>query len=283
MVYPDNILKLNVSQVVSPLVSPILTKVVDIREHFENGEEFEFHDDMLHWIRTETMKLGFGVVIGRSDNSTSRRNAFVTLTCERNGKYICRIQKLKLDDNDSRKCKCSFKLCGYHLANNKWRFNVICGLHNHDLSQKLVGHPIACWLLPDEKICVFDMNLSLVPPKNNLATLKRKRSGNTSNIKQVYNRRYQEKVEEIYNALVPSVSEFAPEEKWMCFSELGHLIAGAYERHFVQVYLKLGCPIPPTSLEWAIHFTMSSETWPDQFIERMQDYNKLNKMEIEKK
>ncbi|XP_058776980.1 uncharacterized protein LOC131651332 [Vicia villosa] len=169
MVYHDNIPKPNVSQVVSPLVSPMVTKVVDIHEHFENEEEIEFHDDMLHWIRTETMKLGFGVVIGRSDNGTSRRNVSMTLTCERNEKYICRIQKLKHDDNGSRKCKCPFKLRGYHLANNKWRFNVICGLHNHDLSQKLVGHPIACQLLSDEKICVFDMNLSLVPPKNNLA------------------------------------------------------------------------------------------------------------------
>ncbi|XP_058742605.1 uncharacterized protein LOC131615125 [Vicia villosa] len=194
MVHPDNILKPNESQVVSPLVSPIVTKVVDICEHFENGEEFELREDMLHWIRTEATKLGFNVVIGRSDNGTDKRNAFVTLTCERSGKYMCRIQKLKRDDTDSRKCECPFRLHGYLLANNKWRFNVICGLHNHDLSQKLVDHPIACRLLSDEKTCVSDMTLSLVPPKNILATLKRKRPENTSNIKQVYNRRYQSKL-----------------------------------------------------------------------------------------
>ncbi|XP_058746434.1 uncharacterized protein LOC131619343 [Vicia villosa] len=38
------------------------------------------------------------------------------------------------------------------------------------------------------------MTLSLVTPKNILASLKRKRPENTSNIKQVYNRRYQSKL-----------------------------------------------------------------------------------------
>ncbi|XP_058761990.1 protein FAR1-RELATED SEQUENCE 5-like [Vicia villosa] len=149
---------------------------------------------MLHRIRTEATKLGFGVVIGRSDNGTSRRNAFVTLTCKRSEKYILHFQKLKRDDTGSRKCECPFRLRGYLLANNKWKFNVICGLHNHDLSQKLVSHPITCRLLPDEKTCVSDMTLSLVPPKNILASLKRKRPENTSNIKQVYNMRYQSKL-----------------------------------------------------------------------------------------
>src|ERR1044072_470219 len=80
------------------------------------------------------------------------------------------------------------------MANNKWKFNVISDEHNHDLTPKLVGHPIACRLLPDKKTCVFDMTLNLVPPKNILATLKHKRPESTSNIKQVYNKRYQTKL-----------------------------------------------------------------------------------------
>ena len=78
-------------------------------------------------------------------------------------------------------------MCGYTLANNNWRFNAICGLNNHDLCEKLVGHPIACRLMPEEKECVDDMTLNLVQLKNILATLKRKRPENISNIKQVYN------------------------------------------------------------------------------------------------
>lgn len=64
---------------------------------------------------------------------------------------------------------------------------MICGLHNHDLCEKLVGHPIACRLMPEENECVSDMTLNLVQPKNILATLNRKRPRNIVNISQVYN------------------------------------------------------------------------------------------------
>ena len=154
MVHPDNIAEPNLSQVVSlVVVSPIVTKAVDVHEQFVNGEEFELREDMLQWIRREATKVGFDVVIGRSDNGTDRRNAFVTLTCERSGKYMPRIRNFKREDTGSRKCECPFKLHGYMLTSKKWKFNVLCGLHNHDFSLKLVGHPIACRLLPDEKTC----------------------------------------------------------------------------------------------------------------------------------
>lgn len=74
---------------------------------------------MFQWIRTEASKLGFDVVIGRPNNGTGRKLAFVTLRCARSGKYTTLIWKLKRDDIDSRKCDCPFKLHGYLLENNK--------------------------------------------------------------------------------------------------------------------------------------------------------------------
>ncbi|XP_050876420.1 uncharacterized protein LOC127080131 [Lathyrus oleraceus] len=145
---------------------------------------------MLQWIRMKVVKLGFDVVIGRSDNDSDRRCAFVTMTCERSGKYITPLWNFKRDDTGSRKCECSFKVRGYMLANKNWRFNVICGLHNHDLCEKLADHPSVRWLIPEEKECVAHMTLNLVQPKNIIVTLKRKRPENISNIKQVYNIRY---------------------------------------------------------------------------------------------
>ncbi|CAK8565454.1 unnamed protein product [Lathyrus sativus] len=106
---------------------------------------------MLQWIRTETSKLGFDVVIGRSNNDSDRRYAFLTMTCETSGKYKPPLQNFKQDDTGSRKCECSFKLCGYMLENNKWIFNVMCGFYNHDLCEKLADHPIMCHLLSEEK------------------------------------------------------------------------------------------------------------------------------------
>ncbi|CAK8541156.1 unnamed protein product [Lathyrus sativus] len=114
--------------------------------------------------------------------------ALLGLLCERSGSYQTLVRKLKKDG--SRKCECLFLLRGCMLANKKWRFNVICSLHNYELCLKLAGYPNVCWLKLEEKEYISDMTLNLVQPKNILATLKRKQTDNISNIKQVYNIRY---------------------------------------------------------------------------------------------
>lgn len=48
------------------------------------------------------------------------------------------------------------------MANNTLIFNVVCGIHNHDLCYKLVDHPIARRLNPEEKYLVPDMTLNMV-------------------------------------------------------------------------------------------------------------------------
>lgn len=58
---------------------------------------------------------------------------------------------------------------------------------NHDMCEKVVGHSIACRLMPEKKAIVSDMILNMVQTKNILVTLKRKSLRNISNIKQVYN------------------------------------------------------------------------------------------------
>ncbi|CAK8567943.1 unnamed protein product [Lathyrus sativus] len=114
----------------------------------------------------------------------------MTMLCERSGKYQTPLQNFKREDTGSRKCEFPFKLCRYMLARKKWIFNFMCGVHNHDLCLKLVGHPSVCRLKPEEKVCISDMTLNLVQPKNILAILKRKQTDNISNIKQVYIIRY---------------------------------------------------------------------------------------------
>lgn len=88
--------------------------------------------------------MGFGDVIERPDNGSDKRRAFVTMRCERSGTYQPLIRKLKRDDTGSRKCECLFKLHEYRMTNETWKFNVIPGIHNHVLTDKLVDHPIVC-------------------------------------------------------------------------------------------------------------------------------------------
>ncbi|XP_050914620.1 protein FAR1-RELATED SEQUENCE 5-like [Lathyrus oleraceus] len=135
----------------------------------------------------EGREIRFGVVIERSKNGSDRRQAFVTMRCERSGTYQPQIRKLKRDDTGSRKYECPFKLCGYHIANVTWKFNVISSIHNHALTEKLVGHPIVCHLFSEEKVLISKITLYMMAPKNIFASLKQKIPLNVSNIKQIYN------------------------------------------------------------------------------------------------
>ncbi|XP_058783444.1 protein FAR1-RELATED SEQUENCE 5-like [Vicia villosa] len=61
---------------------------IDVVQQFSNDQVFNARQHMFDWVRMEASKLGFDVVIERSDNSTSRRQAFATIICERGGKYV---------------------------------------------------------------------------------------------------------------------------------------------------------------------------------------------------
>lgn len=142
---------------------------------------------MLQWVCREVRKLWFGIVIRRFDNYSDRRQTFVTMIYERSGTYQPKIRRLKRDDIGSRKCECLFKLCGYCMVDETWRFNVIFGIHNHALIDKLADHPVVYHLVSEEMKLVSNMTLNMVAPKNILVSLKRKRHINVSNIKQIYN------------------------------------------------------------------------------------------------
>ncbi|XP_058766511.1 uncharacterized protein LOC131640124 [Vicia villosa] len=152
MVHPDNISSKLASLVdVSASIDEVVANVVDVGGDFISKHDFDGRESMLTWIRRKAVDLGFGVVIGRSDNGTARRNPFVTMLCERSGKYNPPLKKFKKDDT---------------------------------------GQPMASRLNPVEKASIKDMSLNFVQPKNILATLKRKEPDNISNIRQVYNQRY---------------------------------------------------------------------------------------------
>lgn len=152
-----------------------------------NKQEFIVREHMLQWVHMEVGKLGFGVVIVKFDNGLDRRQAFVAMRCEKSGMYQPRTRKLKRDGTGSRKCECLFKLHVYHMTDETWKINVISSIHNHALTDKLVGHPVVCRLIPGESELVSDMTLNMMAPKNIHPYFKRKNPLNVSNIKKIYN------------------------------------------------------------------------------------------------
>ncbi|XP_058726905.1 uncharacterized protein LOC131598306 [Vicia villosa] len=178
MVHPDNIVtdelvvteEVNVDAKPKESVNDVKTKTVavDVRPQFTNDMTFACREHVLDWVRNEASKLGFDIVILRSYNGTSRRKAFVVLNCDRGG---------KIDD--------------------LWRFSVVCELHNHTLDTKLHEHPIACRLSCEKKDAISELSIIKVSLRNILSDLKRKKPDSVSNIKQVYNERYDLKVEKM--------------------------------------------------------------------------------------
>jgi len=67
---------------------------------------------------------------------------------------------------------------------------LICGIHNHEMTKSLVGHPYAGRLTKDEKNVVADMMKSMVKPINILLMLKEHNNNNYTTIKQIYNARH---------------------------------------------------------------------------------------------
>ncbi|XP_058780883.1 uncharacterized protein LOC131654984 [Vicia villosa] len=93
------------------------------------------------------------------------------------------------------------------------------------------------------------------------------------------------KFESVNEALVPWGGAYAPVSRWMRFPYMGHLIAFAHDIICIDltryVYLKSGCPIPPTSPEWALYHIEVADTWPDRFVDKMHDFERLNNTEKE--
>src|SRR4051812_28459903 len=122
MVHPDNISRELATLVdVATSIDGVVANMVDVGGDFRGKQDFNDRESMLTWIRRYATSLGFGMEIGRSDNSTARRNPFVTILCERSEKYHHPLKNFKRDDTDTRKCECSFKIRCYMLASMKWR------------------------------------------------------------------------------------------------------------------------------------------------------------------
>ncbi|XP_050883417.1 uncharacterized protein LOC127086664 [Lathyrus oleraceus] len=91
---------------------------LDVGQEIINEQLFNVCEHMFEWVRMETGKLEFGIVIRRSDSGSNRRQIFVTMICERSGTYVPPIRKLKHDDSGSKKCECSFKLHEYRKVDD---------------------------------------------------------------------------------------------------------------------------------------------------------------------
>ncbi|KAL5191691.1 hypothetical protein HKD37_04G010931 [Glycine soja] len=159
---------------------------VDCFDAFNTFQLFTNRDEVLHWARSVAHDIGFVAVIMRSDTNTGVRGraSFLLIACERSGEYWSKKNDLIRTCTDSRKSGCPFKLHAKSvLGGEGWMVKLICGVHNHEMTNSLVGHPYA-------DIVVVDMTKSMVKPRNILLTLKEYNANSYTTIKQIYNARH---------------------------------------------------------------------------------------------
>jgi len=109
---------------------------------------------------------------------------YVLLGCERGGKYKRYKKDVDISRTESRKCECPFKLRGKLVKGGQgWMVALICGSHNHDLAETMVGHLYVGMLSVEEKVMVEDMTKTSVKPRNILLTMKERNEKNGMMIK----------------------------------------------------------------------------------------------------
>lgn len=136
------------------------------------------------------------VITIKSEKGSAHRKGRLMLGCERSGVFRVhhKVSTPQIDSKNTssrysstRKCNCPFKLKGVSLGQDRWKVKVVCGEHNHDLPETLVGHPFAGRLSPEETKIVAELSASGVKPKEVLATLKHRNETNLSTMKTIYN------------------------------------------------------------------------------------------------
>lgn len=87
----------------------------------------------------------------------------------------------------SRRCGCEFELEGHQHDDDNWTMRVICGSHNHDLPETLLGHAYAGRITPTQQKMVYRDATIGTRPRNVLRGLKIDDSECVTDIRQVYN------------------------------------------------------------------------------------------------
>jgi hypothetical protein len=69
------------------IVEPSEAVIVNIASYFFTSEKYKVQDELINWCRGEAAKVGFTIVIEKSNNSSGQRKPFFLLGCERGSKY----------------------------------------------------------------------------------------------------------------------------------------------------------------------------------------------------
>ncbi|CAL8159394.1 unnamed protein product [Prunus armeniaca] len=185
---------------------------MDYSDQFTTYSIFNGRDALLRWAREQGKLNNIVIVIKRSDyGGEGKRRSRVILACERNSNYkSCKSSEttdIRSDansdmkkcarDTGTKKCGCPFLLKGVNIGDgDDWKLEVVCGVHNHPISEYLQGHSFVRRLAEEKNALLVDMSKSLVKPRDILVTIKDRDAMNVSTMKTIYNARIRNRTKE---------------------------------------------------------------------------------------
>jgi hypothetical protein len=125
--------------------SMVVELAFDFRLQFTINRKFTTRKEMQQWICGEARKLGFVVVVAKSDNGGNNRKTLVVMCYQRMWQSYGLLQQ-ETEVTTTLKCKCSFRLKSYLLSCGQWSVNVIDETHNHKKAKRFEGHKYVEWL-----------------------------------------------------------------------------------------------------------------------------------------
>lgn len=174
---------------------------VDFTSAFTTDMVFNSREELVEWIRDTGKRNGLVIVIKKSDVGGDGRRPRITFACERSGAYRRKYAEgqtpKRPKTTGTKKCGCPFLLKGHKLdTDDDWILKVVCGVHNHPVTQHVEGHSYAGRLTEQEANILVDLSRSNISPKEILQTLKQRDMHNVSTIKAIYNARHKYRVGE---------------------------------------------------------------------------------------
>ncbi|XP_045794268.1 uncharacterized protein LOC123889112 [Trifolium pratense] len=145
--------------------------LVDTTDVFTTHQKFATPDDVVKWARDVGDANKVGIIITRSDkkNEIRGRNDKLILGCDKGGKYD---------------------------SSERWKVQVIHGVHNHELPDQYHGHPRKARLTADENKRVQDLTKRKVAPRNIVLDLKDQNPESVVDATLVYRKRHMMQIQE---------------------------------------------------------------------------------------
>ncbi|XP_020418051.1 uncharacterized protein LOC18780943 [Prunus persica] len=129
---------------------------IDYSDQFTTYLIFNGRDTLLKWARAQGKMNNTVLLIKRSNyGGEGKRRPRVILPCERSSNYkFCKSSEttdIRSDansdmkkcarDTSTKKCGCPFLLKGVNIGDgDDWKLEVVCGVHNHPISEYLQGY-----------------------------------------------------------------------------------------------------------------------------------------------